>query len=184
MVYVWAVLLFLGNMLAWISTALTLPGNWLIVLFTVLYAYFLPHGMEPRISWTVVWVILGLAVLGEIVEFAAGAAGAAQQGGTRRGMVLAVAGGILGSVAGAVIASPVPVIGPLIGALFGGAGGAFAGAWMGETGTERTSAERVAIGKGAFVGRLLGTAGKLVIGAIMLVLVTLDSFFDLASAQV
>jgi uncharacterized protein len=180
MVYVWAVLLLLGNGLAWISTAFTLPGNWLIVIFTALYAYFLPEHLAPRVSWTIVGVVLGLAVLGEVVEFIAGAAGAAQQGGSRKGIVLAIAGAFLGSLAGAAIAAPIPIIGPVLGALGGGAAGAFAGAYLGESGTNRPHAERVAIGKGAFVGRLLGTAGKMVIGILMLVLVTLDSLFDFA----
>ncbi len=183
MVYVWAMLLFVGNVLAWISTAFTLPGNWLILGFTVLYAWLLPAGMQPRISWTVVWVALGLAVLGEIVEFLAGAAGVAQQGGSRRGVVAAILGAIVGSLAGAAIAAPVPVVGPLIGALLGGSAGAFGGAYLGEMGTGRPHTERLAIGKGAFIGRLWGTAGKLIVGVIMLMLVTLDSFFDLASAN-
>ena len=76
--------------------------------------------------------------------------------------------------------SPIPVIGPLIGAIGGGAVGAFAGAYQGEAGTDRTPEERLAIGKGAMIGRLLGTAGKLIIGIVMLVLVTLDSFLDFA----
>lgn len=180
MVYLWATLLFLANAVAWFSTALTLPGNWLMVGFAALYAFLLPADVEPRLSWLVVGVLLGLAVLGEIVEFAAGAAGAAQQGGSRRGMVLSVAGAFVGSLGGAALASPIPVIGPLVGALVGGAVGAFAGAYQGEAGSLRPHSERIAIGKGALIGRLLGTAGKLIIGGIMLVLVTLDSFFDLA----
>ncbi|TWT64061.1 DUF456 domain-containing protein [Rubinisphaera italica] len=181
MVYVWATLLLIFNMTAWLSTLLTLPGNWLLVLFTGIYVFFLPADMEPRISWTVAIVVLVLAILGEIVEFFAGAHGAAKQGGSRRGIVLAILGAIIGSMTGAIVSMPIPIIGPLIGALVGGAIGSFAGAWVGEHGTGRTSAERYAIGQGAMMGRLLGTAGKLVIGVIMLLLVTMDSFFDFAT---
>ena len=180
MVYVWALLLFLGNILAWISTAFALPGNWLIVAFAALYASFLPEDIDPRVSWTAVLVVLALAVVGEIVEFLAGAAGAAKQGGSRRGVVLSVVGAVVGSLAGAAIASPIPIVGPLIGAVGGGALGAFAGAYQGEADIGRPHAERVAIGKGALVGRLLGTAGKLIIGAVMVVIITLDSLFDFA----
>lgn len=179
MVYVWAVLLLLGNGLAWASTAFALPGNWLMVVFAALYAFVLPAEMHPRVSWTVVAVTLGLAILGEALEFIAGAAGAAKHGGSRRGVVLAVGGAFVGSLVGAALASPIPIIGPLIGAVGGGALGGFAGAYLGESGTNRPHAERIAIGKGAMIGRLLGTAGKLLIGVLMLVLVTLDSFLDL-----
>lgn len=182
MVYVWAVLLLIGNGLAWVSTAFTLPGNWLMVVFTALYAFLLPAEMQPRVSWTVVFVALGLAVIGEVVEFLAGAAGAAKQGGSRRGLVLAIGGAFIGSLGGAALASPIPIVGPLIGAIGGGALGGFAGAYLGESGTNRPHAERMAIGKGALIGRLWGTAGKLIIGMLMLVLISLDSFFDLTSA--
>ncbi len=182
MVYVWAIFLFAGNVLSWISTLFTLPGNWFMLGFTVLYAYLLPSDLHPRISWTVVWVALGLAVLGEIVEFLAGAAGAAQLGGSRRGVVAAILGAIVGSLTGAAIGLPVPVVGPLIGALVGGSVGAYLGAYLGEMGTGIPHTQRMAIGRGAFIGRLLGTAGKLIIGVMMLIIITLDSFFDLASA--
>ncbi|MFN0196237.1 MAG: DUF456 family protein [Planctomycetaceae bacterium] len=125
---------------------------------------------------TVVGIALALAVVGELVEFFAGAAGAAKQGGSRRGVVLAIVGAFVGSVVGAFVTLPIPLIGPVIGALGGGAFGAFAGAWIGEAGTDRTQAERLAISKGAFIGRLMGTAGKLIFGVIILVLVTVDSF--------
>ncbi|MBW3542138.1 MAG: DUF456 domain-containing protein [Planctomycetes bacterium] len=183
MVYVWATLLLLANLAAWVSSVFTLPGNWLMLVFTALYAWLLPAGIHPRVSWIVVAVALGLAILGEIVEFVAGAAGAARQGASRRGVVLSIVGAVVGSIAGAVFALPIPIVGPLIGAVAGGAVGAFAGAYLGESGSTRTHAERFAIGRGALLGRLLGTAGKLALGAVMLVVITLDSFFDLAAAE-
>ena len=64
----------------------------------------------------------------------------------------------------------------------GGAAGAFAGAYFGEEGMGRTQAERIAIGQGAMIGRLLGTAGKLLMGIVMLVIITLDSFYDFAES--
>ncbi|MEX0794925.1 MAG: DUF456 domain-containing protein [Pirellulaceae bacterium] len=178
MVYVWAVILLLANGVAWLSNVFTLPGNWVLVAFSLLYALLLPEDMTPRVSLTMVAVIFGLAVLGEIVEFIAGAAGAAQQGGNRKGMALAVVGAFVGSIVGAILLAWLPILGTIIGALGGGSVGAFAGAWAGELGSQRTHAERYHIGRGAAIGRLLGTAGKMAIGAIMLVLVTFDSFYD------
>lgn len=179
MVYVAAVLLLLVNAVAWLTTFVTLPGNWILLLFTALYAYFMPVGYYPRVSWTVVIVIAVLAIIGEIVEFLAGAAGAAKQGGSRWGVFLSLVGAFIGSLGGAILLSFIPILGTMIGALLGGALGAFGGAWLGEHNTEKTHEERMAIGQGAFIGRILGTVGKLIVGVIMLVLVTLDSFFDL-----
>ncbi|WP_166820424.1 DUF456 domain-containing protein [Thalassoroseus pseudoceratinae] len=179
MVYLWAVLLLVANLIAWVSTAFGLPGNWLIVLFTALYAYLQPVGQTPHVSWTVVIAILILAAIGEIVEFLAGAAGAAKQGGSRRGIIFSIVGTIVGSILGATVGIPIPVIGPIIGAVGGGAGGAFAGAYLGESSLERTTTERLAIGKGAMIGRLLGTASKLIVGVVMVIAVGFDSFLDL-----
>jgi len=179
MVYAAAVLLMLVNAFAWMTTFITLPGNWILLLITALYAYFLPAGYFPRVSWTVVIVVAVLALVGELVEFLAGAAGAAKQGGSRWGVFLSLVGAFAGSLTGAILLSFIPILGTMIGALLGGALGAFGGAWLGEHNSEKTREERMAIGQGAFIGKILGTVGKLIVGVIMLVLVTLDSFFDL-----
>lgn len=181
MVYVWAVILLLVNGVAWLSNVFTLPGNWVLVAFSLLYALFLPEDWSPRVSLTMVAVIFGLAVIGEIVEFFAGAVGAARYGGNKLGIALAVVGAFVGSIVGAIVLAWLPIIGTIIGALGGGSAGAFLGAWAGELGNERTNTERYHIGRGAAIGRLLGTAGKMAIGAIMLVLVTFDSFYDFGS---
>ena len=68
------------------------------------------------------------------------------------------------------------LVGSLIGALGGGALGAFAGAYLGEVWVGKTPNESFAVGQGAFVGRLLGTIGKLAIGAVMVVVVAVDIF--------
>ncbi len=119
-----------------------------------------------------------MAVLGEVIEFAAGAAGAAKQGASRRAVLLALVGTVFGSLLGAVFGSliPIPLIGTMIGAIGGGAGGAFVGAYLGEWWIGKTSKERLTVSTAAMVGRLLGTFGKLAIGAVMLVIVTVDSF--------
>ncbi|WP_437225605.1 DUF456 domain-containing protein [Planctomicrobium sp. SH661] len=176
MIYLWAFILFLSNTLAWGSNFFGLPGNWLLLIFAVIYKFVLPADLHPEVSWTILIVSLVLAILGEVWEFVAGAAGAAKRGGSRRGAIMAIGGSLVGSIGGAMIGIPVPVAGPLIGALVGGAVGAFAGAYFGERG--KTHTERVEIGKGALVGRLLGTAGKLIFGLLMLILVTADSFAD------
>lgn len=175
--YLWAITLLVANLCAWASTLITLPGNWCIVLATVLFAAFVRYGSDPGVNWWVVAAITLLAVVGEGVEFLAGAAGAAKQGGSRRGMALAITGSMIGSLCGAFAGVPVPVIGPMIGALGGGAAGAFAGAYVGEAWKGKTSGEMLAISKAALLGRLLGTVGKLAIGMIMVVIVAFATFF-------
>ncbi len=177
--YLLALLLVLLCGCAWLSTFLTLPGNWLTAGLAALFALIYPRADAAArgMSWTTVLVLLGLAVVGEIIEFAAGAAGATQQGASRRGVALSIVGGMLGSFAGLLVGVPIPVVGPLVVAILGGALGAFAGAYVGEAWKGQEHEQRVAIGRGAFVGRLWGTAGKLAVGAIMLVMVAWDAFF-------
>ena len=175
MVYVYITVLFIANFCSWGTTLLMGPGNWLILLFSAMYAYLLPLELEPRVSWEVVGVLAALAILGEVIESAAGAAGVTRLGGTRRGALYSIGGAFLGTFTGAMIGVPIPFIGSVVAAVFGGALGAFGGAYLGEK--ERLHGDRVAIGKGAFWGRLLGTFGKLIVGAIMLALVTLDSIY-------
>ena len=175
--YLWATLLLLVNLCAWGSTVMTLPGNWGIVLATALFAALVRIDSEPGIDWRVVGGVAVLALIAEILEFAAGAAGAAKRGGSRRGMVLAIAGAMLGSLCGAFIGVPIPIVGSMLGALGGGAAGAFGGAYVGEAWKGRTSDEMLAISKAALVGRVLGTVGKLVAGMVMVVIVTVATFF-------
>lgn len=176
MVYLWALILTLSNALAWGANFFNLPGNWLLLIFSLIYKLILPKDSHPSITWTMLVLALVLAILGEVWEFVAGAAGAAKRGGSRRGAILAIAGSLVGSLGGAVVGVPIPVVGPLIGALVGGAVGAFIGAYLGERG--RTHEERVEIGKGALFGRLIGTAGKLIFGLLMFLIMTVDSFAD------
>jgi uncharacterized protein YqgC (DUF456 family) len=172
--YVWALLLLLSNSLAWGANFFNIPGNWLLLMFSVIYKLVLPANSSPSVSWKVLVVIFLLAMLGEAWEFLASARGAAKRGGSRRGAIFAVIGSLVGSIGGAVAGIPVPVAGPMIGALVGGGVGAFVGAYFGER--DRSHEERVSIGRGAMVGRFLGTAGKLAFGLIMLIIVTIDSF--------
>ena len=144
---------------AWLTSLFTLPGNWLVVALAAGFAWLFPHEAGRGIGWVTVGVAAGLAVLGEVIEFVAGAAGAAKQGASRRAVALALVGAMLGSIAGVLIGTPVPVIGSFIMALVGGAAGAFAGAYLGEMWKGRTEDERIAAGQGAFVGKIWGTLG-------------------------
>ena len=174
--YLSVVLLILANLSSWCMTLLTLPGNWLIVGFTAIFAWLFPADTGNGVSWTTVGILIALAVVGEIIEAVTGAAGAAKQGGSRRSVILSVAGAIVGSLGGAIIGLPVPIIGSAIAAVFGGSIGAFAGALAGESWKGRSLEHGIAIGQAAFMGRILGTAGKLAVGAMMVVIASVDAF--------
>jgi uncharacterized protein len=177
--YLWATLLVVGSVIAWLLNLVTLPGNWIILGGAALFAWLMPAGDGRGITWTVVIVLAILAVVGEVIEFAAGAAGAAKQGASRRAVALSMIGAIVGSVVGltAGLPIPIPLIGPLVMAIFGGAAGAFAGAYLGEAWKGRDEPARNAAGRGAFFGRIWGTVGKFAVGAIMLAVVAWDAFF-------
>lgn len=174
--YTWAVLLVAACAGAWCLTLFMLPGNWLIVGLAALFAWFYHEPNPLGLSWWVVATVAGLAVLGEILEMAAGAAGAAKEGGSRRGMILSVIGAAIGSIGGAIVGIPVPVVGSIVAALGGAAVGAFCGAYIGETWKGKNHSETLAVSKAALIGRILGTVGKLAVGVVMVVVVAVDAF--------
>jgi len=173
----WLLLLCLVNLVSLSLNLLSLPGNWFIVLATAVYAFFFPESVASGIGWQGVGILVVLAIVGEIIEFVAGAAMAGKRGASRRAMALAVLGTMTGSILGAVFTIPIPIIGPIVGALAGGAGGAFCGAWLGEYWKGKTVQERVHVGTGALLGRLLGTSGKLIVGAVMVVVAAVDAMY-------
>ena len=175
--YLYALLLVVGCMAAWLLNLVMLPGNWLILAGAALFAWLLPVEDGRGISWNVVIVLTVLALVGELIEFVAGAAGAAKQGASRRAVVLSMVGAILGSFLGLGVGAPIPVVGSLVMAIMGGAAGAFAGAYLGEAWKGRDEPARTAAGRGAFFGRIWGTIGKFAMGAIMLAIVSWDAFF-------
>jgi uncharacterized protein len=174
--YLWALLLVVTCGVAWLLSLVALPGNWIMVGAAALYAWLFPEDANRGMMWSTVAVLIILAVLGEIIEFGAGAAGAARQGASRRGIVLSILGAMIGSFAGLAIGAPILILGPFVMAVLGGALGAFVGAYIGEAWKGRAEAERRAAGRGAFAGRLWGTVGKLSVGAIMLAIVAWDAF--------
>jgi len=166
-----ATLLFLILVAGWALNLFGLPGNWINVAATVIYAWLLPGEQRLSISWWVVGVALLLAVVGEVLEFAAGAMGVAKLGGSRRGAMLAIAGSLLGGIFGATVGVPIPVIGSIVGILLFAGLGAMAGTVVGEFWKGRDWDGSLRIGRAAFWGRLLGTAGKLVMGTILVLVV-------------
>jgi len=177
MMLVIAILLILVLLASWLLNWFGLPGNWLIVVVTAVYAYFVPAESAAGIGWYTVIALLVLAILGEILEFVAGAMGVAKLGGSRRGAVMALVGSFIGAIAGMVVGLPIPLVGSLVAAVLLAGVGALIGAFLGERGQGRSFGESWRIGKGAFWGRLFGTLGKTGMGAIMVAVVVVALAF-------
>jgi uncharacterized protein len=170
MLYIYATLLTLLNMVFWVSIIFNLPGTWLMVLVSVLIEWWQPGTF--LYSWTVLFVAGGLAILGEVIEFVLGAAGSHRAGGSPRGAALAIIGSIIGGVLGTAL--PVPIVGTLIGACLG----AFVGSVVGDLWAGRPLFQSVRAGRGAAVGRFWGTIAKLVVGAVIVVVLGLAAFLE------
>jgi uncharacterized protein YqgC (DUF456 family) len=175
--YLWAIILIAACGFAWLTTVIGLPGNWLIVAFAAIFAALFAQNPNHGVTWMAVAFLAVLALVGEIVEFAAGAAGAAKYGASKRSVALSLVGAAVGSIVGITIGLPIPLLGSFMMAIVGGAAGAFFGAYLGEAWKGRPHDARVAAGRGAFSGRIWGSIGKLAVGAIMLVIVAWDALF-------
>jgi uncharacterized protein YqgC (DUF456 family) len=171
MAIVFALLLILVLLACWAIDLLGLPGNWLMVAATAVYAYFVPTQSRAALGWKTVVALLVLAALGEIVELLAGSLGAARAGGSKRAAVMALLGSVFGALLGMIVGLPVPLVGSILAAVLFAAVGAMIGAVLGEMHAGRDLDASLRIGKLAFWGRLAGTAGKLFLGAVMVAVV-------------
>jgi uncharacterized protein len=150
------------------TTLIGLPGAWLLIALAALVEIFL-----PMFGWGAIGVAALLALVGEVVETLAGAAGTRAGGGSSRGMVGAILGGLVGGIAFTGLV-PIPIVGTLVGA----AVGTFAGAALGEITGERRQdvGGTVRAATGATIGRLAGTMGKTILACAAWVLLTLRAF--------
>jgi uncharacterized protein len=171
MAVVLALILIFVLLACWLLTLLALPGNWLMAAATAVYAYLVPAQSSAALGWKTVAALLALAALGEIVELAAGALGVAKAGGSRRGALLALAGSIVGAILGAFLGAPIVLVGSLVAAVLFAGLGAMAGAIVGEIWAGQRLDATWRIAKLAFWGRLAGTLGKILVGAMMVAIV-------------
>ncbi|MFN9249198.1 MAG: DUF456 domain-containing protein [Planctomycetota bacterium] len=167
----------LWGIACWIASVLGLPGNWGVVAVAALLAWLAPEEWNARMSWASVLIWAALAGLGELLECVAGSAGVSQSGGSRRAMVLALMGSLCGAIVGFFVGLPIPVIGGLVASLLFSGLGAAAGAILGQRWLGRNWSETMSVGWAAFYGRLLGTLGKSVCGAAMVIVLLYGVWF-------
>jgi uncharacterized protein len=155
--------------IAWATNLVGLPGNWLMLACAVVYWIVIPAGEPMTLGSTSLLIIAGLAMLGELLEFAAGSTGVKRAGGSRRSALYAILGSVAGGLVGFAIGFPIPIIGPLVGSLLFASLGAMAGAIHGERLAGRDWSHTLNVGRAAFVGRALGTLAKMLIGLAMII---------------
>ncbi len=154
-------LLFLFLLVSLFSLFLGLPGTWMILGAALLYGWVTGFA---EVGAAMLFLFLALAVVGEVVEYVFGIAGARRFGSSNRGIVFSFLGGFAGAVVGA----------PLFfgfGAILGALVGAFLGAVLIELFTYGTSEWRKAVrsGWGNFLGRIAGVITKMAIAIGMIV---------------
>jgi len=136
--------------------ALGLPGTWMMIGAALLFG---PVTGRPGVGVVTLIAIFAMALIGELIEFKLALRYTSRYGGSRRAGWGAIAGGIMG----ALIGLPIPVVGSVVGAF----AGAFGGALLAELTTGAQTGDATRAAKGAFLGRVAGTATKIGIGVVM-----------------
>lgn len=171
MIYFWLVCLLVLNF-CWLGLVFfALPGNWLVVISTGLFAWW--RWEDGIFSIYTLIAITLLAFVAEIFEFFAGMGGAKKAGAGWKGAFAALGGAIIGAVVGTFMI-PIPFLGTLLGACLGAGLGTLAV----ELKLGKEMHESVRSGFGAGVGVFLGTTGKFLIGLLIWVIVAVAAFYN------
>jgi len=132
-----------------IMTMVGLPGNVLIVLVGLAYGYY------EHVDYSYLGIIVGIFMIGELVEFWAGLIGARQEKASKRAVLAAFVGTVLGGVGGTVI---LPIIGSMIGAVVG----AFMITALAEYTKTKNKQQAKRVAMGVVKGQIVGMAFKVV----------------------
>jgi len=170
MIYIASIFLVILNTALLAVVVFGLPGNWLMVLSTCLFAWW--RSEDAVFSIYTLILITVLAVLGEIIEFFAGIGGAKKAGAGWQGSIGAIAGAVTGAILGTALI-PIPFLGTLIGACTG----AGLGAWGFELSAGRKLTHSVRSGLGAGIGVFIGVTSKFAIGIIIWLIVAIAAFW-------
>ncbi|HWB20820.1 MAG TPA: DUF456 domain-containing protein [Phycisphaerales bacterium] len=159
-----------------VSVLFSIPGGWCMVLLAVvinLTDQMYRGDMIETFNWTWLMACVVLLLIGEVVEFAAGAAGTRVGGGTKPGMWGALIGGMLGGLLGTFFI-PVPVLGSLAGAFIG----TFLGAVLGELSHEDSTTVFATLrpAAGATAGRIVGTVAKIILTFVVWLALSVDAW--------
>lgn len=167
MVYFWLILLVFLNAFWLMLVFFALPGNWLMIVTTVLFAIW----QEGSFNISVIIAAIIVALAGEILEFVAGPGGAKVGGGGKKAMVAAIIGAILGAILGTVL---IPV--PLLGTLLGSAIGAGLAVLVVEQKSGKEFKESLRTATSAGIGQVLGAFAKIIAGVIIWLIFVIAAF--------
>lgn len=170
MLYLLLIVLIVLNVFWLMLVLFGLPGNWLIVISTCLFAWW--RWEDGVFSIYTLIAVAVLAGLGELFELLGGLHGAKRAGASRQGSIAALVGAIAGAVIGT-FTIPVLFLGTVLGACIG----AGFGSWAMEVSRGRKMEESVRCGVGAGLGELLGTTAKLTVGIIIWIIVAAAAFW-------
>jgi len=150
----------------------SLPANWMLIALAAAWKYMSSSANQMGLGFFA--LLIGLAILGELLEFGLLALKAKKYGSSNSGLFA----GLVGAVIGAIVCAPF-----LFG--FGALLGALVGAWLGcylmELARGGGHGKAVQAAMGALVGRFLGTVCKCAVGAIILTCIARAVWPDVAS---
>jgi len=168
MIYLWSAVLILINALCLSLVAFTIPGNWLMVIITAVFAWLL-RGQNFISVYTLIAITL-LAVFGELLELLGGMGAAKRAGAGFRGSVGAIAGAIVGAILGTFLI-PIPIIGTLAGSAIGAAAGS--AILSGAKGRNR----RTSLAMHTGIGQFVGSSMKLMVGVVIWFVIAVAAFW-------
>ena len=174
---IWALLFLLLLIISLGLNASGAPGNWIMLVFAIFYSWLMPNESPYGFGILIILIVLIFAIIGEILEFFAGAISTKKAGGTKRGIWFSFVGSIIGSFAGIFVGIPIPIIGSLIAALLFSGAGALLGAYYGEKVEGKNSKEAWKVGISSFTGRILGSLFKIICGFIALICISIAMIF-------
>jgi uncharacterized protein YqgC (DUF456 family) len=135
---------------------LSLPGLWVMALGVIVFGWLTAF---HSVGVATIASVVGLALLGEIVDTWLGFRYARRYGGSRQAGWGALAGGLVGAAIGV----PVPIVGSVLGAFLG----SFGGAALVEYRYSRQPNVALSVGWGAVVGRAAAAAAKIALGVVI-----------------
>ena len=170
MLYVWSTMLVLLNIVWLALVVFGLPGNWLIVISTFLFALW--RRSDGVFSIYTLIVLIALCIIGELVEFFSAMGGARKAGAGWVASFGAIAGAITGAILGTIL---IPI--PFFGTLLGACAGAGVLAWgLGFSGGKEMP-DSVRHGVGAGLGQFLGTSTKVALGCVIWLIVAVAAYW-------
>jgi len=170
MLYFWVTILILLNTVWLALVPFALPGNWLIIITTSLFAWW-QSDQNVFSVYTLIFITV-IALIAEVVEFFGGAGGAKKAGARLRGTCGAVLGAIIGACLGTFLI-PIPLVGTVLGSAIGAAMGALAFELSGG----REIRESINTGIGAGAGQLIAAFAKIAAGFLIWFVVAVAAFW-------